>query len=136
VAPRAREVERRPQGVAAWGVLRALLLAALLVLPATGAADVHGVPLPPGSRLANGGGFRSSRSFRRTVEFYQRLLRRRSTPHEAIPIYRYRGVTLGRFLSRAQGTKWSAIQVVLLDGQTRIFILPGKERLDEPEKPR
>lgn len=122
--------------MAAWGVLRGWILAVLLTVPATAGADAHGVPLPPGTRVVQDGGFRSGRSFRRTVEFYQRLLRGRSTPHEEIPIYRYRGVTLGRFLSRAQGTKWSAIQVVLIDGQTRIFILPGKERLDEPEKPR
>ena len=110
-------------------------LAAPQLLPRAHAApaDVLGVPLPPGTRIdtAHAGAdpgqrhlFISGRGFRATVEFYQRFLTRRGLLHQAIPVYRYRGTEIARFLSRQPGTAWSAVHVYRDDARTWIFIVP------------
>lgn len=122
-------------------------LAALPALPEAHAApaDVLGVPLPPGTRIdparaasADGGErrhlFVSGRGFRATVEFYQRFLARRGLQHQAIPVYRYRGTEIARFLSRQPGTAWSAVHVYREDARTWIFIVP--QPLDPSHDPR
>jgi hypothetical protein len=114
-----------------------LVLTLALALPRAHAApaDVLGVPLPPGTRIDTGGAgaqdpgarqrlFVSGRGFRATVEFYQRFLARRGLRHEAIPVYRYRGTDIARFLSRQPGTAWSAVHVYREDARTWIFIVP------------
>jgi len=96
----------------------------LLAGPAfAGRTLVHDLPLPPGSRSLEPDRFESSRSFRKTVEFYQRELRRRGLPHEAVPIYRYRGTVVARFLSQDPGSKWRALHIYRSEGRTRIFIV-------------
>jgi hypothetical protein len=126
-------------------------LAALPALPRAHAApaDVLGVPLPPGTRIdparAPGAAsdpasgerrhlFVSGRGFRATVEFYQRFLARRGLQHQAIPVYRYRGTEIARFLSRQPGTAWSAVHVYRDDARTWIFIVP--QPLDPSHDPR
>jgi len=121
--------------------MRALILAVSLLWVAPAAADVHGIPLPRGSRKIAANHFNSGRNFRKTVQYYQRLMRRRASPHDAIPVYRYRGVAVARFVSRAKRGKWSAIHVFRASGRTQIYVVPGpgaapKDRLDEPRKPR
>jgi hypothetical protein len=100
----------------------------------TAPVDVLGVPLPPGTRIDTaraGAGpgerrhlFISGRGFRATVEFYQRFLARRGLLHQAIPVYRYRGTVIARFLSRQPGTAWSAVHIYRDDARTWIFIVP------------
>ncbi len=85
---------------------------------------VHGLPLPPRTRSRGRDLFTSGRGFRATVDFYTRHLSRRGLRHQAIPIYRYRSVTVARFLSQSPGTEWSALHVFQQDSRTSIFILP------------
>ena len=96
--------------------------------------EVLGLPLPPGSRIDTrtqpGPGerrllFVSGRGFRATVEHFQRFLVRRGLLHEAVPVRRYRGTVLARFLSRQPGTAWSALHVYQQDARTWIFIVPA-----------
>ncbi|GAB4569761.1 MAG: hypothetical protein Tsb0020_24100 [Haliangiales bacterium] len=89
---------------------------------------VHGLPLPPRTRSSERDLFTSGRGFRATVDFYTRHLNRRGLRHQAIPIYRYRGVTVARFLSQSPGTEWSALHVFQEDSRTSIFILPRPAR--------
>ena len=104
-------------------VLALLLTPAVTTAPAA-AAEVLDVPLPPGSRSQDTHLFSSGRGFRATVDFYTRFLQRRGLTHEAIPVYRYRGTAVARFLSRQPGTKWDAIHVFHGEGRTMIFIVP------------
>lgn len=82
------------------------------------------LPLPPGSRRHDANLFASGRGFRATADFYQRFLDRRGIAHQAIPIYRYRGTTVARFLSQQPGTRWAAIHVFHEEARTMIFIVP------------
>ena len=116
--------------------MRSLVLLAFLALAGPAFADVHGLPLPRGSRKMAQNHYGSGKSFRRTVQFYQRLMKRRASPHTAHPVYRYRGVAVARFVSQAKRGKWSAIHVFLAEGRTQIYVVPGKEGIDEPQKPR
>lgn len=111
-------------------------LAALPGLPRAHAepGEVLGLPLPPGSRIdarsRPGPGehqrlFVSGRGFRATVEHFQRFLARRGLLHEAIPVQRYRGTVVARFLSRQPGTAWSALHVYQHDARTWMFIVPA-----------
>jgi hypothetical protein len=100
----------------------ALFLIAALATSA--AADVHGVPLPARSRPIGETLHESSLGFRKTVDFYQRWLRRQGIDHERIPVYRYRGVSVARFLAREQSARWRAIHVFHHRGRTRIAIIP------------
>lgn len=124
--------------IAVAGLLQPLSLILPLPLPPPLAhaapADVLGLPLPPGTRIdtarAQGAGpderahlFVSGRGFRATVEHYQRFLARRGLRHDAIPVYRYRGTEIARFLSRQPGTAWSAVHVYRHDARTWIFIV-------------
>lgn len=93
--------------------------------------DVLGLPLPPGTRIDTGGTrpaarlLVSGRGFRPTVEHFQRVLTRRGLLHQAIPVQRYRGTVVARFLSRQPGTAWSAIHVYQHEARTWIFIVPA-----------
>jgi hypothetical protein len=113
----------------------ALLAGLARDLPRAHAApgEVLGLPLPPGTRIdtrtlpAPGERrlFVSGRGFRATVEHFQRVLARRGLLHEAIPVQRYRGTVVARFLSRQPGTAWSALHVYQQDARTWIFIVPA-----------
>jgi hypothetical protein len=94
--------------------------------------DVLGLPLPPGTRIdtraprtAERRPLISGRGFRATVEHFQRVLARRGLLHQAIPVQRYRGTVVARFLSRQPGTAWSALHVYQHDARTWIFIVPA-----------
>lgn len=101
----------------------AVVLAALLATSELSAATVHGVPLPRGSRSVEPSLFESGRGFRKTVDFYKRWLKKQGLSHDAIPVYRYRGVVVARFVSRHKTTEWKAIHVFRRVGRTRIFIV-------------
>jgi hypothetical protein len=104
---------------------------ALVVAGVMGAPDAHagplevlGVAMPAGSRQAGGGVVTSGRGFGQTVEFYKRFLKRAGVGHEAVPVYRYRGVDVARFLVRQGGTRWMAIHVYRHGGRTMIYVVP------------
>lgn len=123
-----------------------LVLAALALLVSAPAAakrkDVHGLPLPRGSRSLENNLFESSRGFRKTVDYYKRLLKRRGLLHEAVPVYGYRGTVVARFIAREKGSRWKALHVYKSRGRTRIFIVPatvlteGARRGKEPSPER
>jgi len=118
-----------------------LLAGALLAAPARAGAgakppaDTLGLAVPGGSRVVAAQTWRSGRSFRKTVRYYQKLLSRRGIAHEELPIYRYRGVVVARFLATDPAARWAAIHVSEARGQVRIYLLPAKP-LDPGEKPR
>lgn len=113
------------------GLALVLSLGVLLAAADAAAATVHGVPLPPGSRSVDVDLFASGRGFRKTVAHVERFLRRRGLRHRAVPVYRYRGVVVARFLSRHESSKWQAIHVFRAAGRTRIAIVPRPAPLTE-----
>jgi hypothetical protein len=98
----------------------------VLVCNSSAGADVHGIPLPRGSRVVERGGdlFSSGRGFRKTVRYYQRFLDRKGMAHRAIPTYRYRGTAVARFLSKDKASTWLAIHVFRRRGKTHVFVVP------------
>lgn len=96
---------------------------ALVVAVDAWAVEVHGVPLPRGSRSVEPNLFESGRGFRKTVDFYKRWLKRQGLSHEEVPVYRYRGVVIARFVSKHATTEWKAIHVFRRAGRTRIFVV-------------
>lgn len=115
-------------GVRGWVLGLGLALALSLPAPvAAGSdrADRLGLEVPRGSKVIGDQLWSSALGFRKTVGFYERLLKRKGLAHEAVPIYRYRGVTVARFISTASGGRWSAIHVFHLRGATRIYLVPG-----------
>jgi hypothetical protein len=110
------------------------LLLALLVSAAPAGADVHGVPLPARSRSLAEDLFESGQPFRKTVDFYKRFLNRAGLAHEAIPIYRHRGVVVARFITMDRAAAWRAIHIFQAEGRTRIVIVSAP--LDEPRPAR
>lgn len=116
---------RIPSPAVSRGLCAALVLVLLVLRPVPGgAALIFDVPLPPGSRSQGEHLFTSGRGFRATVDFYKRFLKRRGLAHEEVPVYRYRGTTVARFLSRQPGTRWAAIHVFHSEARTTIFIVP------------
>lgn len=103
--------------------MRTLVLALVLALatPAQ-AAEVHGVPLPKGSK-ADGSRHKSSKSYRDTVDFVAKWLSKQGLAHEQIGPYRARGVDVTRFLSQTESTAWLAIHVVRQAGTTWISVV-------------
>jgi hypothetical protein len=95
--------------------------------------EVLSLPLPPGTRIdtraqpapGDRRPFVSGRGFRATIEHFQRVLARRGLLHQAIPVRRYRGTAVARFLPSQPGTAWSALHVYQQDGRTWIFIVPA-----------
>lgn len=101
--------------------VRRLLLVLALALGSIG-ADVHGVPLPKGSK-AEGTRYKSPKGYRDTIDFVARWLTKQGLAHEQIGPYRARGVDVTRFLSQAESTKWLAIHVVRQAGTTWISVV-------------
>ena len=104
---------------------RRFLLAAVLVMVCDSSvrADSHGIPLPKGSRVAEGDLFSSGRGFRKTIRFYQRFLDRKGMAHQAVPTYRYRGTAVARFISTDKTSPWLAIHVFRRRGTTHVFVV-------------
>jgi hypothetical protein len=106
--------------MAIW--LRLLIVA--LLLAAAGPAVADELALPRGSRPGEGGVHRSGRSFRDTVEHFDRLLARRGIAHQRVGPYRRRGVLVARFLV-SSGRPVRAVHVWQQAGQTLIFLVPA-----------
>ena len=109
----------------------ACAVAVFAALPAPANArprgEVHGLALPPGTRVDQSERDRyiSSRTFRRTVDWYQRHLRRRGLNHHLEPIYRYRGTVVARIHSREPSATWSALHIYQSAGKTYIYVVPA-----------
>jgi hypothetical protein len=114
---------------AAGNIALLLLLALLLGAPPARADATRGVPLPPGARPAEEGIHVSPRGLRDTLTFYSRHLQRRAIDHQAIPLQRYRGIELARFLASDPASPWEAIHVYRHRGTTFIAIV-GRSPLD------
>ncbi len=100
----------------------AVLFALLLAVPAA-AADVHGVPLPRGSR-AQADRHASGLGFRATVDWYRRQWRTDGLPVRLLGPYGARGLDIVRFLREDQAGTWLAVHVYRLAGKTWIFVVP------------
>lgn len=111
--------------------MRAATLGAWVLLTAAVAprpleADVHGVPVPRGSRAdpEEPGRLASGRGYRDTVDHVRRWLDRQGLAHRRVGPYRVRGVDVTRFVSEAPATAWLAIHVYRLAGKTWISVIP------------
>ncbi len=116
----------------------AVLAAAMLLFPmprlgelghpeaaaARSKASIAGIPLPPRARIQDGGTFRAAQSYRKTVVFFERYLRRQGIPHDRIATYKVRGVQVTRILSTSARSQWLAIHVFKIRGMTHVFIVP------------
>lgn len=101
------------------------LLAAALALALSGSvarADVHGVPIPKGSK-ADGTRYKSSKGYRETVDHVTKWLAKQGLAHEQIGPYRARGVDVTRFVSQVETTAWLAIHVIRQAGTTWISVV-------------
>jgi hypothetical protein len=97
-------------------------LAITLGLAGVVRADVHGVPMPRGTR-ADGTRHVSGKGYRDTIASFARWLDRTGIAHEQVGPYRARGVDVTRFLSKEEGTKWMAIHVYRQAGKTWISLV-------------
>lgn len=101
----------------------AAICLALALTTGPAAADVHGVPLPRGTRTTDGRHV-SALGFRATVDHYARLWRKGGIPVEATGPYRARGVDIMRFVRTDRGGDWLAVHVWRSAGITWISIVP------------
>lgn len=111
-----------------WVLGLGLALALALAAPAAAGqhrADELGLDVPRGSKVIGDQLWSSALGFRKTVQFYERLLKRKGLEHEAVPIYGYRGVVVARFLATAADSSWRAIHVFQRRGVTRVYLVPG-----------
>ncbi|MBZ0236104.1 MAG: hypothetical protein K8M05_27495 [Deltaproteobacteria bacterium] len=92
-------------------------------------ADDHGVPLPRGTRAAEGRHV-SGLGFRATVDHYAKRWRADGIPVDAIGPYRVRGVDVMRFVRTDKAGEWLAVHVWRAGGVTWISVVPRP--LDEP----
>jgi len=105
-------------------VLMLVAAGLLAAAPAADARELHGVPLPSGTRALDRGDQESGLNFRKTVDFYRRYLKRAGLPHDEVRPYRHRGVVVARFVARASAP-WAAIHVFWTRGRTRIYVVPA-----------
>ncbi|HUS66275.1 MAG TPA: hypothetical protein VMZ28_17095 [Kofleriaceae bacterium] len=107
----------------------ALVLVAILTTGAW-AQSAGGIPLPRGTRAADPASseplFVSGRGFRDTVEHVRKQLQRRGIDHEAVPIYRRRGISIARFIARSPSAPFLAIHVFHAGARTLIFVVPPR----------
>jgi hypothetical protein len=87
-------------------------------------ASVAGIPLPPRARIQDDGTYRAAQSYRKTVVYFERYLRRQGIFHKRVPTYQVRGVLGARFLSDSPRSQWLAIHVYRIRGMTHVFIVP------------
>jgi hypothetical protein len=102
--------------------VRWLLVLALVLAAAPAAADVHGVPMPRGSR-ADGERQISGKGYRDSVDHMRKWLSKEGVAHRQIGPYRARGVDVTRFVSDDPATPWLAIHVVRQAGKTWISVV-------------
>ncbi|MBE7453687.1 MAG: hypothetical protein HS111_33935 [Kofleriaceae bacterium] len=102
-----------PLGLAGWSA----------AVAAPGAAELHGLPLPRGSRAADGRHI-SGQGFRATVDHFAKVLRARGVPVTAAGPYRVRGVDVMRFVRDDPASTWLAIHVWRTGGVTWITVVP------------
>lgn len=113
----------------------AICLALGLTLTAgPAAADVHGVPLPRGTRTTDGR-HASALGFRATIDHYAKLWRKGGIPVEATGPYRARGVDIMRFVRTDLAGEWLAVHVWRSDGITWISIVPRPSAPPAPTGP-
>lgn len=107
----------------------ALLLVAALATSAL-AQSAGGIALPRGSRAADPASadplFVSGRGFRDTVEHVRKQLQRRGIDHDAVPIYRRRGISVARFIARSPTAPFRAIHVFHTGARTFVFVVPTR----------
>ena len=111
---------------------RAAICAILAIAPAAHGlegAEVHGVPLPRGTR-AREGRHVSGLGFRATVDHYAKRWRSAGIPVDVIGPYRVRGVDVMRFVRTDKAGEWLAVHVWRAGGVTWISVVPRP--LDEP----
>jgi hypothetical protein len=105
----------------------ALCLAGFLA-SAAHAQSAGGIPLPRGSRAADPARaeplFVSGRGFRDTVDHVRKQLQRRGIDHETLPVYRRRGISVARFVTRTAAAPFRAIHVFHDGARTFIFVVP------------
>jgi len=99
--------------------------------PTVDAKRVHGIPVPGKAKPVDGV-YTSRLTFRRTVSYYARYLKARKIAHTAVPVYRYRGVVVARWVATDPKSTWAAIHVFHRRSKTRIFIVPARQ---QPKKP-
>lgn len=125
-----RRTRPRAPILALAAALAGATMAAPLVQPgrsapraAPGATEPHGLPLPRGSRTAEGRHV-SGLGFRATVDHVAKVLRARGVPVTATGPYRVRGVDVMRFVRDDPAGTWLAIHVWRTGGVTWITIVP------------
>jgi hypothetical protein len=104
------------------------------MLTAHARADIHGVPLPKGSKAtADGTRHSSSKGYRETIDQLRKWLDKQGLAHHQIGPYRARGVDVTRFISDSATTAWLAIHVWRASGKTWISVVarPKDPPLDE-----
>lgn len=97
-------------------------------------ATVAGIPLPPRARIQEDGTYRAAQSYRKTVVYFERYLRRQGIANERIPTYKVRGVQVTRILSRSPVSQWLAIHVYKIRGMTHVFIVPRAKGTEPASK--
>lgn len=103
-------------------------------LAAKSKASVAGIPLPPRARIQEDGTYRAAQSYRKTVVYFERYLRRQGIAHERVPTYEVRGVQVTRFLSSSPRSQWLAIHVFKIRGMTRLFVVPRTAKSESGSK--
>ncbi len=96
---------------------------ALTGAAARATADDHGVPLPRGSRAADGRHV-SGLGFRATIDHYARLWRKNGIAVTATGPYRVRAVDVMRFVRTDRAGDWLAVHVWRAGGVTWITVIP------------
>ena len=107
----------------------ALVLVAALASGAL-AQSAGGIALPRGTRAADPSSpeplFVSGRGFRDTVDHVRKQLQRRGIDHDAVPVYRRRGISVARFIARAPTAPFHAIHVFHSGARTYLFVVPTR----------
>lgn len=98
---------------------------------AKGKGNVAGIPLPPRARLHDDGTYRVAQSYRKTVVYFERYLKRRGILHKRVPTYEVGGVQVTRFLSAVAKSPWLAIHVYRIRGTTHLFVVPRKKEAEK-----
>ena len=102
----------------------ALVFAGLVAAaPARAGVDLHGAPLPRGSRPV-ADRHASALGFRATVDWYTRQWRRDGIAVRTVGPYAARGVDVVRFLREDDAGDWLAVHVYRVAGKTWIFVVP------------
>ncbi len=97
-------------------------------------ASIAGIPLPPRARIRDDGTYRAAQSYRKTVVYFERYLRRQGIAHDRLPTYQVRGVQVTRILSAAPKSPWLAIHVYRIRGMTHVFIVPRAKETEPDSK--